>query len=84
MPAKSEAVRTGQHLQCGHCGTEVKMQRVGGGRMECCDAPLQACSDDRGEQVSGQARCSGCGNEAAIVRDGGGELECCNEGMERE
>ncbi len=83
MAVNSEALSAGQHLRCEHCGTEVEMREVGGGRMECCDTPLEACAGGHGPRTSGHARCSGCGNEVAIVRDGGGDLECCNEGMER-
>jgi hypothetical protein len=86
----SEPSAPGSRLRCGSCGTEVRIEQVGGGRIECCDQPLTAVTGagaagafaDRA-QPAGRARCAGCGNEVTIERDGGGDLECCNEGMQR-
>jgi desulfoferrodoxin-like iron-binding protein len=80
----SEALDVGAHLACARCGTQVRLERVGGGRMECCDEPLAsaaAAAGARTARAERRARCAGCGNEVAVERDGGGQLECCSEEM---
>lgn len=84
----SERLGAGSLLHCGHCGTEVRLEHVGGGRMECCDTPLTGSTAAAHQQTAGadpgaRARCTGCGNEVCIEQDGGGALECCNEAMVR-
>ena len=77
----------GDRLQCVGCGTQVRMETVGGGRMECCDQPLTLANGAVAvNAVVGQgvhARCTGCGNEVGIERDGGGSLSCCADPMLR-
>jgi desulfoferrodoxin-like iron-binding protein len=90
MQETSERLGPGSRLYCRRCGTEVRLERVGGGRMECCDQALVGATGagaagafaDRANPTH-RARCTGCGNEVTIERDGGGRLECCNEEMVR-
>ena len=83
----SEELEEGAYLGCAECGTHVRLEQQGGGRMECCDAPLRETAQrgsTPGLSAKGErARCEGCGNEVTIERDGGGRLQCCNEEMVR-
>jgi hypothetical protein len=80
----SEEARPGAHLSCSRCGTQVRLDHQGGGRMECCDAPLHAAGSGGAPGTGTRARCAGCGNEVTVERDGGGRLECCNAEMVQE
>ena len=82
MPSHSEAAHPGQGLRCGSCGTSVRMRAVGGGRMDCCDQPLEASASGAGAPQA-RVRCPGCGNEADVLHEGGGTLACCNRPMDR-
>lgn len=74
----------GDHLQCGSCGTAVRVEHVGGGRLDCCEQPLTRSAHAAvGTPARAHARCSGCGNEVTVEHDGGGSLECCHRGMLR-
>ncbi len=80
----SEELEEGTRLACAACGTQVRLEQQGGGRIACCDAPLQAAPRAAGAAGKGEkASCAGCGNEVTIERDGGGRLECCAEEMVR-
>ncbi len=83
MGTTSEGLRPGAHLACAHCGSAVRLEEIGGGRIECCEAPMRGHAGAGSGVARGRARCAGCGNQVAIERDGGGRLECCNEDMER-
>lgn len=84
----AEAAAAGSRLRCMRCGTSVRLERVGGGRMECCDRPLRPTADAGGGARTeaaadlGRVRCAGCGNEARLEHDGGGTLCCCNKEMQ--
>ena len=74
----------GDRWQCDSCGTAVRVEHAGGGRMDCCDQPLtRAASAAAGAPARAHARCGRCGNAVAVEHDGGGSLECCDREMAR-
>lgn len=85
--AQGTSATVGDRLECGGCGTRVRVRRVGGGRMECCDQPLTSAGGPAADAAAvgraAGAHCSGCGNEVGIERDGGGDLRCCADSMVR-
>ncbi len=81
----SERVAVGDRLSCGHCGTEIRMEQVGTGHVQCCERPLRpSVGNVPAGAGAAHARCEDCGNEACIEHDGGGSLSCCHAQMIRD